>query len=93
MSEAGPGHEAPTIELIDSRRLTGANLVGDRAGAVIDGTLAGLEPGLFRDAWRSAVGDALTAVGWEADVIQVYLVETKFSHFLGQFLFCFCHIS
>ena len=53
-----------SIELHDSRRLTGPNLVADGPGAVIDGRLDGLEPMRFRDAWRTRVREALDAVGW-----------------------------
>ena len=52
------------IELKDSRRLTGPNLLADGPGAVIDGTLDGVEPIRFRDAWRARIREALEAVGW-----------------------------
>ncbi|GMR13851.1 MAG: Mur ligase family protein [Gemmatimonadota bacterium] len=51
----------------DSRRLTGPNLVADGPGAVIDGHLDGLDPVLFRDAWRKRVREALDAVGWAGE--------------------------
>lgn len=53
-----------SIELKDSRRLTGPNLLADGPGAVIDGTLEGVEPIRFRDAWRARIREALEAVGW-----------------------------
>lgn len=63
-----------SIELKDSRRLTGPHLVGDGPGAVIDGTLDGVEPTRFRDAWRARIHEALDAVGWasEAPAERVY---------------------
>ena len=56
-----------TIELQDSRRLTGPNLVADGPGAVIDGLLEGVETALFRDAWRTRVRELLAAVGWAGE--------------------------
>ncbi len=53
-----------TIELNDSRRLTGPSLVADVPGAVIDGRLDGVEPMGFRDAWRARIREALDTVGW-----------------------------
>ncbi|MCH7564677.1 MAG: Mur ligase [Gemmatimonadetes bacterium] len=62
------------IELQDSRRLTGPNLVADGPGAVIDGTLEGVEPIRFRDLWRARIREALDAVGWagEASTDRIY---------------------
>ena len=42
-----------TIELQDSRRLTGPRLVSDSPGAVIDGRLEVVDTMRFRDAWRA----------------------------------------
>jgi len=54
----------PSVELLDSRRLTGANLVSDVAGAVIDGRVDGLDVARFLGAWRTRVDEVLQAVGW-----------------------------
>ena len=63
-----------SIELQDSRRLTGPNLVADGPGAVIDGTLEGVEPKRFRDLWRARIREVLEAVGWasEASTDRIY---------------------
>ena len=52
-----------SIELKDSRRLTGPNLVAEGPGAVIDGTLEGVEPTRFRDAWRVRIREVLAVEG------------------------------
>lgn len=55
---------AITMRLLDSRRLTGPNLLLDRAGAVIE---VSLEPGEAAAAvrkWREAARRILDAVGW-----------------------------
>jgi UDP-N-acetylmuramyl tripeptide synthase len=56
-----------TIELQDSRRLTGPNLVADGPGAVIDGRLEDVDGTRFHAAWRRRVREALAAVGWDAE--------------------------
>jgi len=55
------------IELLDSRRLTGPNLLADGPGAVIDGRLDGVEAERFREAWRARIHEVLDAVGWAAE--------------------------
>ncbi len=58
------------VEVLDSRRLTGPNLLGERPGAVIDVSLEGDRagdpgaPGEWVDAWRAAATRILAAVGW-----------------------------
>jgi UDP-N-acetylmuramyl tripeptide synthase len=54
-----------TIELQDSRRLTGPSLVADGPGAVIDGRLEGVGAQAFLDRWRARARDVLAAVGWD----------------------------
>ena len=56
-----------TIELQDSRRLTGPNLLADGPGAVIDGRLAGVDPDRFQEVWRGRIREALDAVGWSGE--------------------------
>ncbi|MCH7991924.1 MAG: Mur ligase, partial [Gemmatimonadetes bacterium] len=53
-----------SVELQDSRRLTGPNLVSDGPGAVIDGRVEGVDVDAFLDAWRARVTEALASVGW-----------------------------
>jgi UDP-N-acetylmuramyl tripeptide synthase len=60
-----------SIELQDSRRLTGPNLVADAPGAVIDGRLDGIDPGQFRNAWQTRIREVLDAVGWSDEGIAV----------------------
>lgn len=55
---------AVTTELQDSRRLTGPNLLVDGPGAVIDGTVEGVDVTVFLDAWRRHAREVLDAVGW-----------------------------
>jgi len=52
------------IELESSRRLTGPSLVADTPGAVVDGSLEGVDSGRFRDAWQARIHEALEAMGW-----------------------------
>ena len=54
----------PSVELLDSRRLTGANLVSDVAGAVIDGRVEGVDVDRFLGSWGRRAEEALQAVGW-----------------------------
>ena len=65
---------ALTVELRDSRRLTGPNLLSDGPGAAIDCTLRGVSVDAFLNAWRTHVRDALYAVGWGDQ----YTVERRF---------------
>jgi len=53
----------PAMSLIDSRRLTGANLYWDRPSAIIDVAIAGPAGPVIR-AWESAVAYYLDAVGY-----------------------------
>jgi UDP-N-acetylmuramyl tripeptide synthase len=57
--------QAPAIELLESRRLTGPNLLAAGAGAVIDGTVEGVSEHDFLEAWSVRVSQILGAVGWE----------------------------
>jgi len=53
--------------LLDSRRLTGPNLLWDREGAVIDVSLAPEEADAAIDAWRREARRLLDAVGWTGE--------------------------
>lgn len=53
------------MELLDSRRLTGPNILSDRAGAIIDVRLDENDADRFVAAWRDRVGMMLAKVGWE----------------------------
>jgi len=52
------------MELLDSRRLTGPNILSGRPGAVIDVRLAPGETEAFVQAWRDAATRMLDALGW-----------------------------
>ncbi len=52
------------MELLDSRRLTGPNVLTDRPAAVIDVGLEPGEAGAFVAAWRDWARRMLDAVGW-----------------------------
>lgn len=51
-------------ELVDSRRLTGPNLISASPGAVIDVTLGDFTPEHVIEAWRGQSRRILDAVGW-----------------------------
>jgi UDP-N-acetylmuramyl tripeptide synthase len=50
--------------LIDSRRMTGPNLLADGPGAVIDGRVVGVDPATFIGTWEVRARQILDAVGW-----------------------------
>ena len=52
------------MELTDVRRLTGANLIMDRCGAVGEAALPGDRAGLLVALWRREAQALLAAVGW-----------------------------
>src|SRR6202035_2235354 len=55
------------MRLLDSRRLTGPNLLLDRAGAVVDVALAPGEVPAAIELWRGCARRLLEAVGWERE--------------------------
>jgi UDP-N-acetylmuramyl tripeptide synthase len=59
------------MDLLDSRRLTGPNLLSDREGAILDVSLAPAEADSVIDAWRRETRHLLDAVGWEREEIAV----------------------
>ncbi|HEX3555350.1 MAG TPA: Mur ligase family protein [Thermoanaerobaculia bacterium] len=59
------------MKLLDSRRLTGPNLLLDRAGAVLEVSLAPEEAEAAVTAWRENVRPMLGAVGWPNEEIAV----------------------
>jgi UDP-N-acetylmuramyl tripeptide synthase len=59
------------MKLLDSRRLTGPNLFLDRAGAVLEVSLAPDEAEAVVAAWRENVRRMLEAVGWGGEKIAV----------------------
>ena len=52
------------MRVLDSRRLTGPNLLLDTHGAILDVALAGLDAEVAIAAWRAALAPLLGAVGW-----------------------------
>src|SRR4051794_3076010 len=59
------------MKLLDSRRLTGPNLLLDRAGAVLEVSLAPEEAEVAVAAWRENVRRLLAAVGWGDEEVAV----------------------
>src|SRR5258706_3606259 len=59
------------MKLLDSRRLTGPNLLLDGAGAVLDVSLAPEEAESALAAWRNQVRLLLAAIGWQEATIAV----------------------
>jgi UDP-N-acetylmuramyl tripeptide synthase len=59
------------MQLLDSRRLTGPNLLLDRAGAVLEVSLAPEEAEAVMAAWQENVRRMLEAVGWGDEEIAV----------------------
>jgi UDP-N-acetylmuramyl tripeptide synthase len=57
------------MRVLDSRRLTGPNLLLDRAGAVLDLELADAERDRALAAWRAAATRLLDGVGWRGQVL------------------------
>jgi UDP-N-acetylmuramyl tripeptide synthase len=52
------------MRILDSRRLTGPNLLLDGPGALLDVALSGLDPEAAIAAWRGALRPLLEALGW-----------------------------
>jgi UDP-N-acetylmuramyl tripeptide synthase len=59
------------MKLLDSRRLTGPNLLWDLEGAVLDVSLCAEESQPLTQAWVRQAGRILEAVGWEAEELCV----------------------
>ncbi len=59
------------MKLLDSRRLTGPNLLWDLEGAVLDVALGDAESGPLTEAWVRQGGRILEAVGWGAEELCV----------------------
>ncbi|KIG11798.1 Cyanophycin synthase [Enhygromyxa salina] len=60
---------APTVEVIDSRRLTGPNIHTRSPGAIIELRLgAGAKVEQFIARWRAAIGHGLATLGWTAQL-------------------------
>ena len=57
------------MDLLDSRRLTGPNLLLDRPGAVIEVSLSPEESEAVVAAWRAQARRMLDAVGWKGEEI------------------------
>src|SRR6476646_10409556 len=61
------------MQILDSRRLTGPNLLLSRAGAVLEVSLEPEEADAAVAAWRASVKRLLAAVGWSDEEIAVRL--------------------
>ncbi len=57
------------MRILDSRRLTGPNLLLDGPGAILDVALDGADPSRATGAWRAALGPLLEALGWGAATV------------------------
>lgn len=55
---------------MDSRRLTGPNLLWDRPGAVIDASVSDADADRLLDAWARAARRMLDAVGWRDEDVR-----------------------
>ena len=55
------------LELSDSRRLTGPNLLMDRAGALLEVEIDGYPANAVADAWEAQARRLLDAVGWSTE--------------------------
>lgn len=63
------------MDLLDSRRLTGPNILSSRPGAIIDVRLDSGEIADFVTAWRDAARRMLEAVGWPDRELRVRYVR------------------
>jgi len=52
------------IQLLDSRRLTGPNLFGDKPGAVLDVAVESISPEPLISGWHDEVSQLMEAIGW-----------------------------
>lgn len=59
------------MKLLDSRRLTGPNVLWDRPGAVLDVTFEGADRARVIATWRSQVKRMLTALDWGDEQVRV----------------------
>lgn len=59
------------MKLLDSRRLTGPNVLWDREGAVLDVALSPEESGRLPEIWAAQARRILDAVGWEREEVAV----------------------
>ncbi|MEM9058542.1 MAG: Mur ligase, partial [Pseudomonadota bacterium] len=57
------------LEIVSSRRLTGGNLYGARAGVVLDVELDGIGPEHAIAAWQSEAAALTAGLGWDSDPI------------------------
>src|SRR5688500_19861240 len=61
------------MKLLDSRRLTGPNLLWDLEGAILDVALDDQEAGPVTEAWIRQAGLILEAVGWVGEELCIRL--------------------
>jgi cyanophycin synthetase len=57
------------MRLLDSRRLTGPNLLLDVPGAILDVEAGPAEAPLLESAWRASLAELLAALGWPASPV------------------------
>jgi cyanophycin synthetase len=63
------------MKLLDSRRLTGPNLLLDRTGAVLDVSFGEFEPELVIGAWKQHARRLLADMGWSDAAVHVRQFE------------------
>jgi UDP-N-acetylmuramyl tripeptide synthase len=68
---------------IDSRRLPGASLFGERPGAILDVRLEGEDPGALVETWVGEARRVLHAVGWSSEVTAARLSGADLSLYLS----------
>jgi cyanophycin synthetase len=61
------------MDLLDSRRLTGPNLLLDRPGAVLEVSLPAGRERWAADVWEQAARRILDAVGWQGEEVASHL--------------------
>lgn len=54
-----------TLQLDDSRRLTGANLLGDFTGAIMDVSISNIDADVVVKAWEKHAKQLLERIGWD----------------------------
>lgn len=57
----------PSMQLVDSRRLTGPNLLADGAGAILDVAVDPTQAAAIAERWEAAARRLLGAIGWEGE--------------------------
>ena len=65
-----------SIQLLDSRRLTGANLFWEKPGAIIDIEVSGINNLILIECWQKHIEKILNSIGWSTEK-HTYRVSDK----------------